>query len=270
MSPLGAESGSDKLSRVERITLRVARGLNGSPRARRLRFVWSTRVVRALVDLLSRKRLIVQGAEHLQRLPGDRGVLLAPNHRSFFDLFVVARVAYGCLGPCERIYFPVRSSFWYDSFTGLAVNLLGTGGSMYPPVFRPAAKREVTRAGLDFLASELRRPGTLAGMHPEGTRGRGTDPYSLLPPEAGFGRVVLLARPSVVPVFVDGLGNSLLEEGRRAISGRGAPIRVLFGAPLELGAELEGDPLRLRSQIEIGRRALASIGRLAEAARALG
>lgn len=270
MSPLDAESGSGRLSRVERITSSIARELNGSRRVRRLKFIWSTRVVRALVDLLSRKRLIVCGAEHLLRLPGDRGVLLAPNHRSFFDLFVVARVAYGRLGACDRLYFPVRTSFWYDSFAGLAVNLLATGCSMYPPVFRPAAKRELTRAGLDFLASELRRPGTLAGMHPEGTRGRGSDPYALLPPEAGFGRVVLLARPSVVPVFVDGLGNSLLEEAKRALSGRGAPIRVLFGAPLELGAEFAGDPLRLRSQIEIGRRALASIGRLAEAARALG
>jgi 1-acyl-sn-glycerol-3-phosphate acyltransferase len=257
------------LSRVERTSLTCARALNRSPRARRWRFAWSTQVVRALVDLLSSKRLVVAGSEHLSRLPADRGILLAPNHRSFFDLFVAARVAYARIGACNRLYFPVRSSFWYDSLAGLAVNVFATGCSMYPPIFRPAGKRAVTRAGLDFLASELRRPGTLAGMHPEGTRGRGSDPYLLLPPEGGFGRVVLLARPSVVPVFVDGLGNSLLTEARRALSGARAPIRILFGAPLELSAAEDVDPSRLRAQIEIGRRALASIGELAEAARTL-
>jgi 1-acyl-sn-glycerol-3-phosphate acyltransferase len=259
----------EALSRVERVTLRLARGLNRSPRAARWRFVWSTQVVRALVDLLSGNRLIVGGTENLAGLPADRGILLAPNHRSFFDLFVAARVAYPRIGSCSRLYFPVRSAFWYDTVAGLALNVLATGCSMYPPIFRPARQRGVTRAGLDFLAAELRRPGTLAGMHPEGTRGRGGDRYALLPPEGGFGRVVLLARPSVVPVFVDGLGNSLLEEARRALSGTPAPIRVLFGPPLDLGAVSELDASRLRSQIEIGRCALASIGQLAEAARAL-
>lgn len=259
----------DDLSRVERTTLAFARSLNRSRYGRRWRFLWSTSVVRAVVDLLSRDRLIVAGTEHLAALPADRGILLAPNHRSFFDLFVAARVAYGHIGSCHCLYFPVRSNFWYDSVVGLAVNVLATGCAMYPPIFRPARKRTVTRAGLDFLASELRHPGTLAGMHPEGTRSRGGDPRVLLPPEGGFGRVVLLARPSVVPVFVDGLGNSLLHEARQVLSGRRAPIRVVFGAPLELDGAPDADPSHLRAQIEIGRRTLACISRLADTARAL-
>jgi 1-acyl-sn-glycerol-3-phosphate acyltransferase len=255
------------LSRVERVTLACARRLNRSPRGRRWSFFWSTRVVSALVDALSSGRLLVAGTEHLAQLPADRGILLAPNHRSLFDLFVAARVAYRHVGACDRLYFPVRSSFWYDNVAGLAVNVMATGCAMYPPIFRPQGKRAVTRMGLDFLADELRRPGTLAGMHPEGTRSRGTDPYVLLPPEGGFGRVVLLARPSVVPVFVDGLGNSLFEEARRAFSGK-RPIRVLFGPPIALD-DADGDASRLRSQIEIGRRTLAGIAELAETARAL-
>jgi 1-acyl-sn-glycerol-3-phosphate acyltransferase len=213
--------------------------------------------------------LVVSGAHHLEGLPADRGVLLAPNHRSFFDLFVATRVAYGQIGSCSRLYFPVRSSFWYDSIAGLVVNVVATGCTMYPPVFRAPHKRPVTRAGLDFLASELRLPGTLAGMHPEGKRSRGADPYALLPPEGGFGRVVLLARPSVVPVFIDGLGNSLIQEARRALSGSCSPIRVVFGPPLDLGPCAALDPSRLRSQIEVGQRALACIGQLGETARAL-
>lgn len=226
-------------------------------------------MVKGLVDLLTHERLVVSGTEHLLQLPADRGVLLAPNHRSFFDLFVAARVAHAHVGSCRRLYFPVRSRFWYDSVFGLLLNVVGTGCTMYPPVFRPPEKRGVTRAGLDFLASELRRPGTLAGMHPEGTRSRHADPNVLLPPEGGFGRVVLLARPSVVPVFVEGLGNSFFDEARRALRGRRSPIRVVFGPALDLDDGDELDPARLRSQIEIGRRALASIGRLGEVARSL-
>jgi 1-acyl-sn-glycerol-3-phosphate acyltransferase len=256
------------LSRVERVTLSIARWLNRPSRLRLGLHLWSTRVVRALVDLLSSGRLLVAGTEHLARLPADRGVLLAPNHRSFFDLFVAARIAYGELPGCRRLYFPVRSNFWYESALGLAVNVVATGCTMYPPIFRAPSKRPVTRAGLDFLASELRRPGTLAGMHPEGTRGKGADPSLLLPPEAGFGRVVLSARPSVVPVFIDGLGNSVCREAGRALRGS-RPIRVVFGAPLALAAEGELDPSRLRSQIEIGREVLERIGRLAERARSL-
>jgi hypothetical protein len=74
----------------------------------------------------------------------------------------------------------------------------------------------------------------------------------------------------VVPVFVGGLGNSLLREVRRTLSGKRSPIRVLFGAPLELGTDTDLDPSRLRAQIEIGRRTLACIAELAEEARALG
>ncbi len=252
------------LSYVERATLAVARGLHRSPHGRRWGFTWSTLLVRMLVDALSSERLVVLGTEHLARLPADRGILLAPNHRSFFDLFVAARVAYDHVGSCNRLYFPVRSRFWYDSFAGLAVNVLATGCSMYPPIFRPPPKRSVTRAGLDFLAAELRKPGTLAGMHPEGTRSRGTDPCALLPPEGSFGRVVLLARPSVVPVFVDGLSNSLFAEARRALAGKNAPIRVVFGPPLTLGDGSAVDPSGLRAQIEIGRRALEGVAELAK------
>jgi 1-acyl-sn-glycerol-3-phosphate acyltransferase len=257
------------LSRVERTTLGLARGLNRSPWARRFQHAWSTHVVKSLVDLLTRERLVVSGTEHLLRLPADRGVLLAPNHRSFFDLFVAARVAYAHVGACSRLYFPVRSSFWYDSFAGLFLNVVGTGCTMDPPVFRLPEKRGVTRAGLDFLATELRRPGTLAGMHPEGTRSRHADPNVLLPPEGGFGRVVLLARPSVIPVFVAGLGNSFLAEARRAVTGRRSTIQVVFGAPLELDDDPDLDPSRVRAQIEVGRRALARIGELGELARTL-
>lgn len=251
------------LSWTERAALSVTGLVNRAPLLRAVSHFWNTRVVSRLVDVLSRGRLVIVGLEHLERLPADRGVLFAPNHRSFFDLFVVAKCAYDHVPGYERLYFPVRSSFWYDRWLGLALNALATGCSMYPPVFRPAEKRAVTRTGLEFLARELRRPGTLSGMHPEGTRGKGGDPYELLPPERGFGRVALSGRPSVVPVFINGLSNSITSEIRAAWSRDPPKIFVLFGPPIALPDAALLDVERLRTQIEVGRLALREIEKLA-------
>jgi 1-acyl-sn-glycerol-3-phosphate acyltransferase len=139
---------------------------------------------------------------------------------------------------------------------------------MYPPIFREPSKRAVTRAGLDFLAGELSRSGVLAGMHPEGTRSRGVDPYELLAPEQSFGRVALKAKPTIVPVFVNGAGNSLWRECWDAVRGRAEPIVIVIGAPLELGALAASEPDRLRAQIDVGKCALAAIRELGAEERA--
>lgn len=255
------------LSRGERAALALAEHLNRSELPRRLALTWNTSVMRRIVTWLSRGRLTVFGTRHLAGLSPERGVLLAPNHRSLFDLFVAATAAFPHLARCERLNFPVRSGFWYDGVPGALLNALLTGCAMYPPVFRPAEKRAVTRAGLDALAAELRRPGTVSGMHPEGTRGKGADRHALLPPEPSFGRLVLAARPNVVPVFVSGLGNSLPHEILGAVR-RTPPIRVWFGEPLDL-PDPATDVQRLRAQIEVSRAALAAIAALATADRRL-
>ena len=60
--------------------------------------------------------------------------------------------------------------------------------------------------------------GRLIGFHPEGTRNKSEDPYSFLDAQPGIGRLILEARPQLVPVFIAGLSNSLgheLGQGRR-------------------------------------------------------
>jgi 1-acyl-sn-glycerol-3-phosphate acyltransferase len=163
----------------------------------------------------------------------------------------------------ERAYFPVRSAFWYDHPVGVLINAAASGMSMYPPIYRETEKRGATRAGLDFLANELHRPGTVVGIHPEGTRNKGTDPYELLPPEPGFGRVVLRARPIVLPVFINGLTNNFVAECRSTFDGTGPPILIAIGPPVEFGDLLDADPTRLRAQVAVGRRVLEEIAALA-------
>ncbi|MDX1531814.1 MAG: zinc ABC transporter substrate-binding protein, partial [Rhodothermales bacterium] len=50
----------------------------------------------------------------------DRGVLLASNHRSFFDQFTLMLPLWGTpeLKFFEHIYFPVRSNFFYETRSG--------------------------------------------------------------------------------------------------------------------------------------------------------
>ena len=248
----------------ERLAVNVGRSLNSSPGFKSVARWMNLAVTYPIVRVLSGSRVHVLGLDRVAFDNAARGVLIAPNHRSFFDLYLVMAQIAGQVRRAKRLYFPVRSNFWYDSTTGIAVNTLVCAMSMYPPIFRAADKRHVTRAGLDFLSAELQRAGTIAGMHPEGTRSRGDAPYELLPAEQSFGRVVLKGKPLVVPVFVNGVGNSLLRECVDSIRGRAAPIVIVFGAPVELGEFEHHDPERLRSQIEVGRRVLKSIAELAE------
>ena len=51
-------------------------------------------------------------------------------------------------------------------------------------------------------------------MHPEGTRGKGPDPYELLPAQPGVGKLALVGKPVVIPAFILGLGNDIVEDVR--------------------------------------------------------
>lgn len=253
------------LTRRERFALKMAAFVNESARAKAVGRWWSETVTSKWMTLVSSRRMKLVGIEKMAALKPDRGVLLAANHRSFFDMFMVLTYLHRHASFCERVYFPVRSAFWYDRVVGMAMNAAAATMAMYPPVFRETEKRDVTRVGLDFLAAELAHPGTVVGIHPEGTRGKGPDPYELLPAEQGFGRVVLSAqpRPIVVPIFVNGMTNDFLAESRSTFDGTGIPILIVFGDPVDL-SEFDGaDPHRLRSQIDVGRKVLGEIAKLA-------
>lgn len=256
------------LTRFERAALRLGAAVNESPRAKRVSRLFNEVVTGRWMHFVSDRRMVLLGLEHVKALHPDRGVLLAANHRSFFDMYMVLTHLHTQVPWCQRTYFPVRSAFWYDHPLGVVTNLMASGMSMYPPIYRETEKRGVTRAGLDFLAAELQRPGTVVGIHPEGTRNKGDDPYDLLPAEPGFGRVVLGARPIVVPVFVNGMANDFIHECRSTLDGTGIPIIIAFGAPVELGELLDADPHRLRAQVAVGRRVLDAIAALAQLERA--
>ena len=206
-------------------------------------WAWSYGPMGLVLWLALGRRIRIHGGEALRGVPRDASLVFVVNHRSFFDLFCLVWVLRRA-GLRQRLLFPVRSEFFYDHPLGLLLNLLVAGMSMFPPLFRHGRKRALNERSLERCLAELRRPGTALGFHPEGTRGRGPDPFSLLPPRPGVGRVVLGAPGvRVVPVFLLGLGNSVCAEVWRnwRFASR-HPVHVSFGPDVAFEDPREGPP----------------------------
>jgi 1-acyl-sn-glycerol-3-phosphate acyltransferase len=155
----------------------------------------------------------------------------------------------------------VRSGFFYDRALGIFMNGVMSFFAMYPPIFRDRKRAALNLASLDELARLLRRGGFFVGIHPEGTRKKDDDPYTFLPAQSGVGRLIHKARVPVVPVFVNGLSNDFARQIRDNVMRRGAPIHIVFGAPVDFGAllDLPGSP---RTYKRISERTLEVIGEL--------
>ena len=209
----------------------------------------------------------VYGVERLPALATSQSYVLVSNHRSFFDLYVVTAELVR-RGLHQRILFPVRASFFYDSALGFFVNGVMSFFAMYPPIFRDKKRATLNLISLSELVWLLRRGGALAGLHPEGTRKQDDDPYSFLPAQPGIGKVIYEARVPVIPVFINGLINDLGRQVASNFDGTGKPIIVVFGKPVDFGDLLE----RRGSQKlykAIAERTLEAIGELGAEERAL-
>ncbi|MCC6750078.1 MAG: 1-acyl-sn-glycerol-3-phosphate acyltransferase [Deltaproteobacteria bacterium] len=221
---------------------------------------WVYHCTRNLVHLV--------GLDELRALRPPRGLLLACNHRSFFDLYVVSCWLYRTTELLQRVYFPVRSDFFYEQPAGVLVNLAMSALAMYPPIFRDAHKREFNSYGVRRVVQLLREPGSVVGVHPEGRRNRTGDPYALLPAQPGVGKLILDAEPTVLPVFINGLGNDLARQVRGNFDGTGEPVIIVLGRPVE-PETFHAQRNSLRAQKAVADRVIEEIGRLGEVERAL-
>ncbi len=225
------------LTRSERAALALGRFINERALAKRAQQLWLTRFNQMWVRQLIGRRVFADNIEWLTHRPSDGGVVFCLNHRSYFDAYITMFALFerGATWP-RKMYFPVRSNFFYERALGAAVNLVIGGGALYPPIFRDNAKSELNRDALRRVVGFLAEPGALVGLHPEGTRNKGLDPYDLLPAQPGIGQIVLQARPLVVPIFINGLSNSYLADitstFRRDIR-RANPVIIALGEPLD-------------------------------------
>ena len=251
------EMGQSSLTRLERAQIRFVRAtLRPGKLDRGIRLLQRTAGqwwIRAAISKLRR----VHGFERLPPWDPGSSLVLVANHRSFFDLYVTAAELVA-RGLPQRILFPVRSTFFYDHPLGPAVNGVMSFFAMYPPIFRDKRRAALNLASLDEVATLLRGGGFFVGLHPEGTRKKDDDPYTLLPPQTGVGRLIRKARVPVVPVFINGLGNNLPKQIADGIRGTGRPIHVVYGAPIAFG-DLLGAPESPRTYKRIAERCLEAI-----------
>ena len=249
-----------KLSFWERISIRlVRRSFVPGLFDRFLRFM-QRRFGQAWIHHGTKHLRHVRGLERLVDLEAPESVLVVSNHRSFFDLYVItAELVRRDMK--KRIVFPVRAGFFYDNPLGLIVNFWMSFLAMYPPLFRDRKKAAANLGSLDELGRLLARGGVFAGLHPEGTRKRDEDPYTFLPAQPGVGRVIHRSRVTVVPVFVNGLGNDIVRQLKSNWDGTGSPIIVVFGSPIDFSYLLDQKPSP-RVFRQISERCLTSIGAL--------
>ena len=91
----------------------------------------------------------VYGLENIEAASRDRPILLAANHRSFFDMYTVSTVLFRQTPWRKQLFFPVRGRFFYDSVGGLFVNLVMGWWSMYPPFFAVRRKAYLEKRAFD-------------------------------------------------------------------------------------------------------------------------
>ncbi len=143
-----------------------------------------------------------------QHLPKSGPLIIASNHRSFLDPFV--------LGTLVRrpVYFLAKEELFNRPWQAWVLNSLGAF-----PVRRGAGDQEAMATAREILAR-----GDCVVIFPEGTRVR---PGPLGTPRRGVGRLALETGARVVPVAVMGS-----EETRRGWRIRPRKVRIRCGRPL--------------------------------------
>jgi 1-acyl-sn-glycerol-3-phosphate acyltransferase len=254
--------GGEQLSRTERFTISaIRRTFEPGPFDRAVRLC-QRHFGSQWITIVTKNLLHVHGLDRLPELDPGKSYICASNHRSFFDLYVVTAYLVR-RGMPHRLVFPVRAEFFYDSPLGLFVNGVMSFFAMYPPIFRERSRAALNLAGLDEMSWMLKRGGAFVGMHPEGTRNKGDDPYALLPAQPGVGRLIHHSGATVLPVFVNGLLNDLPKQVTSNFDGTGVPVHIVFGEPVDYGDLLaaRGSPRTYRAIAEKTVAIIAGLGR---------
>ena len=201
---------------------------------------------RMLVALLFRVRV-----EHLERVPVEGPVILAPNHVSMIDGPLLAIVVASRRRRMTR--FLVASEFFSNRWLRLILN-----ASRQIPIRR--GQRDV--AALHEAIDTVRR-GALAGIFPEGTVN--PEPGEIGRVRRGAARIALPAGAPIVPVGIWGTQTRWSKRG--GLSFRG-PLRTRV--VLSFGPQLppEGDPTSVAAVEAHTRRLAAALAeQMAEARR---
>jgi glycerol-3-phosphate dehydrogenase (NAD(P)+) len=152
------------------------------------------------------------------QIPRSGPAIIASNHRSFFDPFVIGTMAN------RPVYYVAKSELFRNPFVAWFISGLGAF-----PVERGAGDMDAIRTAKELLAR-----GELILIFPEGTR---TRPGPLAQPKRGVGRLALETGAPVIPLAIIGT-----EDVRKGILIRSRKICVRVGSPLEFDLQEHSSP----------------------------
>jgi 1-acyl-sn-glycerol-3-phosphate acyltransferase len=222
----------------EKFAFSIADKANRDPAVKALGQRFLNSFGRAWVHINTKNLLTIDGLEHVRNIDRSRGVVFVANHATMWDFYVISSIVLRSTDWVKRMYFPVRSTYFYERLDGILVNAVLAAMSMYPPVLRDKERKAFNRYVVDFITDAAQTPGSLIGYHPEGTRNKTGEPYTLLPASSGIGEIIYHAKPVVIPVFIVGLVPDLATQVRGNFDGTGMPVTITFGAPLDLAQRI--------------------------------
>jgi glycerol-3-phosphate dehydrogenase (NAD(P)+) len=158
-----------------------------------------------------------------EQIPRTGPAIIASNHRSFFDPFVIGTLSR------RPLYYVAKSELFRNPVLAWFLTALGAF-----PVERGVGDREAMRTAQELLAR-----GELVLIFPEGTR---TRPGPLGQPKRGVGRLALASGVPVIPLAISGT-----QDIRKGILIRPRRVRVVVGRPLEFTCEPQSSPERAAS-----------------------
>jgi len=167
-------------------------------------------------------RFKVTGREYV---PPEGPVIIAPNHKSFYDSFFIG------LATRRHLHFMAKT----ELFEGKSARILSGLGAF------PVRRGEADPEALETARLHLER-GRVLALFPEGTRHR--DPEQLRSPRKGAGRLAIEAQAPIVPCAITGTD--------RLFNGwfpRPVKVQVSF-APAIQPAQLEATPEAAADLIE--------------------
>jgi 1-acyl-sn-glycerol-3-phosphate acyltransferase len=181
-------------------------------------------VLKPLSTATSRREWI-----HLDRIPAEGGIVLTPNHNSYYDFLVMARVTWDARRPPR---FLAKSDIFKVPVIGRVVR-----GAGQIPVYRQSAA--AVSAMRDAVAAVNR--GECVVVYPEGTLTR--DP-ALWPMtgKTGAARIALATGCPVIPVAQWGAHRVLAPYTKRLRLFPRKKIRALVGEPVDLSDLMGRDP----------------------------
>jgi len=183
-------------------------------------------------------RLEVVGVENI---PKKGGVILAPNHPSDLDSFILGASInrqLNTMGKAELFKKPIVGKFF---------RMLGAF-----PIDRGAIDSEAIKIAVDRL-----KKGNVIDIYPEGTVSLDG---SLQSPKYGVGLIALMAQVPVVPVAIIGLCK-VYPKGSRFP--RPHKVKIVFGPPLFF-TKYYSNPFNKKNRILITERIMEEIKRLVE------